>query len=305
MNDYEPHELLESDIVRENNSFGRDQFRILRKLVLPKRFNEPSKGLVKRGLVVDVETTGFSHLEDKIIQLGMIPFDYEVETGNLLEVYLKDLFVQYQDPNILIPSEITQLTGIDNATVANKSIDIRLVEKYAERADLIIAHNSRFDRPFLEGLTGFFEKKPWSCSYDAIDWREEGIGSGKLEFIGMQFGWFYGAHDAIADCAAVVALLSRILPVSKRKAMSVVRDAAANSQFLIPLYDAFDIKDKLKKNGYQYRAENKVWFKICSGDYTREIEWLHSEVYGFNKNIIVQEINAFDRYTDRVWNYKS
>jgi DNA polymerase III epsilon subunit-like protein len=51
---------------------------------LPDRFNRPQGDGTCRALVVDVETTGLSTEDDDVIQLAMLPFDYEVESMRIM-----------------------------------------------------------------------------------------------------------------------------------------------------------------------------------------------------------------------------
>jgi len=45
-----------------------------------------------------------------------------------------------------------------------------------------------------------FAQLPWGCSFADIDWKKEGHGSSKLEYLAMEKGWFYEAHRAEVDC---------------------------------------------------------------------------------------------------------
>ena len=60
--------------------------KLIRKLNLPKKYNEPSTGEIKKGVVLDVEATGLSIGHDDVIQLALLPFDYEVPSGKILSI---------------------------------------------------------------------------------------------------------------------------------------------------------------------------------------------------------------------------
>jgi DNA polymerase-3 subunit epsilon len=74
-------------------------------------------------------------------------------------------------------------------------------------AALVIAHNSRFDRSFLEQRFPIFENLPWGCSFAQVNCVAEGLGVQKLHYIAFQFGFFFDALRAEADC---MALLNRL-----------------------------------------------------------------------------------------------
>ena len=58
-------------------------------------------------------------------------------------------------------------------------------------ADIVIAHNANFDRPFCERLARGFESKPWACSVKEVSWAEFGYEGSKLGYLVGQSGWFH------------------------------------------------------------------------------------------------------------------
>ena len=68
--------------------------------------------------VFDLETTGFSPIQDKIIEIGAV----KVERGVITE-----RFSTFVNPKIPIPFKITQLTSItDDMVVDAETIDVVL-----------------------------------------------------------------------------------------------------------------------------------------------------------------------------------
>ena len=90
----------------------------------------------------DIETTGFSSQNDRIIEIGAV----RIKNGEILEKY--DTFV---DPEIDIPERITELTGITNEMVrGQRKIEEVLPEFLNFVGDrLLIAHNASFDTSFI------------------------------------------------------------------------------------------------------------------------------------------------------------
>ena len=60
MNDFANFEFKPAAIVDAKSTIPADQWRILRRLHIPDRFNNPRGSTLKRGLVIDVEATGLS-----------------------------------------------------------------------------------------------------------------------------------------------------------------------------------------------------------------------------------------------------
>jgi DNA polymerase III subunit epsilon len=67
-----------------------------------------------------------------------------------------------------MPAEITNVTGITGEMVAGKLIVMAALRTLVEPADLIIAHNAGFDRPFCEAFSPIFADKAWACSNSEI-----------------------------------------------------------------------------------------------------------------------------------------
>ena len=94
-------------------------------------------------VVFDIETTGFSSVEDRIIEIGAV----KVHNGEIIDSY--STFV---NPGIPIPFEITNLTGItDDMVIESPGIDVILPEflSFVDGA-VLVAHNAGFDVGFIE-----------------------------------------------------------------------------------------------------------------------------------------------------------
>lgn len=305
MNDYSHFSVTTEQIVAPTSQVRVKDWRLLRRLALPVRMNDHQGGTIKRALVLDVETTGLSHEVDEVIQLAMLPFTYEVDTGRILEIELENAFESLRQPSIPISEEAGLITGITDDMVSGQSIDVASVETMIAEVDLIIAHNANFDRPMVEKHWPCFAQKPWSCTLSSIDWLREGFTAGKLDYLGMQFGWFYDGHRALADCDACLALLGQVLPKSGQRIMEAVREAASAEEYLIRAVNApYDLRLKLKERGYRWRPAElslgKVWWTITT-DPDAEIEWLQAKIYGRSANIPTHKVTALNRFSERLW----
>ena len=94
-------------------------------------------------VVFDIETTGFSNIEDRIIEIGAV----KVQGGEIVDSY--STFV---NPGIPIPFEITNLTSItDEMVMEAPKIDVILPEFLEFVGDAaLVAHNASFDVGFIE-----------------------------------------------------------------------------------------------------------------------------------------------------------
>ena len=132
-----------------------------------------------------------------------------------------------------------------------------------------------------------FEHKAWACSFAGINWKAQGLGSAKLEFLCSELGWFYDAHRAQVDCHALLRVLSSPLKAQPEDMPStglqqLFRSTEQARTVVKAFGSPFETKDKLKARGYRWDAEAKVWFTaVKSADALEaEAEWLKSQVYG-------------------------
>ena len=161
---------------------------------------------IRVGIVLDVETTGLDRQSDRVIEMGLREFEFNRLTGEVIA--LGASYNGLEDPGQPISAEITALTGITNEMVSGQSIDWAAVRFAIARAQVIVAHNASFDRPFIERALGGESPKIWACSLKQIDWKAKGYPSSKLEILNIYHGFFTGAHRALNDADALLRLLT-------------------------------------------------------------------------------------------------
>ena len=112
-------------------------------------------------VVFDLETTGFSPIQDKIIEIGAV----KVERGVITE-----RFSTFVNPKIPIPFKITQLTSItDDMVVDAETIDVVLPKFLDFIGDaVLVAHNAGFDVSFIEQNCRYQEIEREFISLDTV-----------------------------------------------------------------------------------------------------------------------------------------
>jgi DNA polymerase-3 subunit epsilon len=277
-------------------------YRVLRRLAPRAPIVVPEGVVTRIGLFVDVETTGLDWRSDEIIELAMIPFRYGLD-GKIYE--LGGPFQGLREPSRPISAEITALTGIDDAMVAGKVIDIDAVAAFAAPAALVVAHNAAFDRRFLERFCEVFRTKPWACSMSQIDWAAEGHEGVKLAWLAAGAGFFYDRHRAVNDCAAAIELLAIDLPRSGGPALAALLERARTPTWRIWAENSpFAMKDCLKARGYRWNGEDAVpsrcWYvDVAEADKEPELVFLRQEIYGGEIDLLARRIDAHDRFSER------
>jgi DNA polymerase-3 subunit epsilon len=278
-------------------------YRVLRRLVPCMDFGpHPGQpGAVQRVLVLDTETTGLSHPADKIIELALLLVQVDTATG--LPFGAVDAFEGFEDPGMPIPKVAQEVTGISDEMVKGQRLDDEQVAALVSKADLIVAHNAGFDRPFVEARFPCFVAKSWACSFMDIDWKAAGSGSSKLSALANDQGWFYDAHRAQMDCHALLQVLRQPVGPSATTGLSQLIAAAAQPSFKLRATGSpFESKDQLKARGYRWDADARVWYCTLASQtlLDAELDWLKAEVYG--RRSARPDVEAMDstiRYSTR------
>ena len=276
-----------------------DDYRVLRRLkprpVDPVYRLGPGESIA---LMVDVETTGLDHRRDEVIELGMVAFVHDAE-GRIGPVV--GVFSMLHEPTVEISAEITRLTGITAEMVAGHAIDMAAVRALLEPAELVIAHNAKFDRAFCERLDEGFRHKAWACSVAEVPWAEIGFEGAKLGYLVNGCGWFHHGHRAVDDCHALLEVLAHdtgggssgfvyLLGSSTRTRVRVWAESAP-----------FDMKDVLKRRGYRWFGGGdglpKAWWTEVDGDdLAAELSFLEREVYLREVELRREVLTAYERY---------
>ncbi len=235
--------------------------------------------IVRAGAVLDVETTGLNQNEDAIIEIGLRQFLFNRNTGEVLA--LGKSYCSFQDPGRAIPAEISELTGITDEMVAGQNIDWNTVNALLEECSVVIAHNARFDRPFIDRKSKISTERVWACSVKQIDWSLKGFTSSKLELLNIYHGFFTDSHRAINDVEALLYLLS--LPeaqTNKPYLWELLNNARRPMTQIVATAAPFEAKDHLKGRGYSWDNLNRFWAKIIFKDeIPAEMAWLEERVY--------------------------
>lgn len=114
--------------------------------------DKPLKGEL---IIFDLETTGFSAKDDRIIEYGAV---------RMKDLELADTFETYTDPLRKIPERITELTGITQDKVDGAPDQRTALERFIEfcgEDPVLIAHNAGFDTSFIAA----------ECERQGIEWH--------------------------------------------------------------------------------------------------------------------------------------
>jgi len=276
------------------------RYRVLRKLVPRAVIPRAESRFPNLAVLIDTETTGLSHAKDEIIEIGAVAFTYDGEgaVGDVVEIYSG-----LRQPSDPIPAEITRLTGITDDMVAGLEIDVAALDALIEPADLVIAHNAAFDRPFCEKFWPAFASKAWACSVKEIPWADLGFEGNKLGYLVGQSGLFHEGHRATDDCNALLEVLARPVGEGGTPPFTQLLRSSERSRVRIYAENApFDMKDHLKGRGYRWSdgsdgRPRAWWVEIDDELEGEELRYLRTEIYGWeDAEPLIQRLTALDRY---------
>lgn len=275
-----------------------NDFQVLRRLKPTTAYlTTPSSGKVHKVCIIDTETTGLDTQQCEIIELGyqIIEFDSQ---GKLYKVLAAKNFLN--EPEGEITAEVTQVTGLTFADVEGHQIPWQEVQADLADVTLCVAHNAGFDRPVLERYDPLFVDKIWGCSVQQIDWQAiTDVSSRSQEFLCWKIGqFFYDAHRALDDVQALSQLLSLEIGADKKPALSFLLQAVRQSKVIVKATGApFDVKDELRKRGYRWNADARVWQKMMDEQRLEEEKvWLSANS---TPNPTVIKLNANDSFSVR------
>ncbi|GAB6170120.1 PolC-type DNA polymerase III [Clostridium carnis] len=110
---------------------------------VPITLNEKGQNFNDTYVVFDIETTGFSAKNDKIIEIGAV----KIKGREVI-----DSFSEFVYPKCRIPYKITELTGITDEMVENAETIETILPKFMKflEGSVVVAHNASFDTGFIK-----------------------------------------------------------------------------------------------------------------------------------------------------------
>jgi len=224
--------------------------------------------------VIDLETTGLDPKKDKIIEIGLIQFKHK----DYKDTIITGSYGSLQDPETPLEEIITDITGLTDSALEGEAIDWTVVSQMLASSELIIAHNAAFDKSFLQKVPELnLKSTPWACSMKHIDWGKHGFKTRSLNYLACDHGFVNPfPHRALFDCATTYKLIEKYL--------EELHLGCQQKEYRVAAVGAsFSVKDNLKRNGYRWDPNQRVWFKtLMEKTLENERKFLEAEIYQGN-----------------------
>ena len=158
--------------------------------------------------VIDFETTGLDYRKDGIVQFSAVRYRNHLEVEHICFL---------TNPGIPIPSEASIVHGITDEDVKNQPPFIDKLQDVMDfiRNDILVAHNAKFGKSFLEYQMG---EKLLNQTFDTLAFAKDAMGDGYTG--NYKLSTLYkvltgkipsGAHDALADCRMTHEILEKLM----------------------------------------------------------------------------------------------
>jgi DNA polymerase-3 subunit epsilon len=231
------------------------------------------------GVIIDLETTGFDPLQDRVVEVGMLEFVLtaapDAPPGAGLRADMVGAYSGLEDPGQPLAQGVADLTGLSDAVLAGRVVDWDQVRQMLSRASVVIAHNAAFDRSFLERrpeLAGL--DLHWACSIKHINWHRHGFRTRALNYLAADHGFVNPfAHRALFDCATTFRLVTPYME-------ELIRRSHLREFLVSATGSPFETKDILRAQGYRWNPDARVWAKaVLEDELDEERAFLAAEVY--------------------------
>tara|TARA_B100001250_G_C19754608_1_gene769495 strand:- start:491 stop:1357 length:867 start_codon:yes stop_codon:yes gene_type:complete len=246
---------------------------------------------------IDVETTGLKIEEDEIIEIALRLLKIDKATGSILSI--EKSYESFNDSNSILDSKITLITGITKEMIKDKKIDWTIVGEIFDNSDLIVAHNARFDRGFLDRYLATSKEKIWACSHRDIDWLERGFVKNSLELLSIWHGFYYDSHRAMNDVDALIHLVIHPSYIENKPLIELIENAKKIHYKVVAVNSPFETKDILRSNYYRWNPKIRAWWKLIDEETVDdERKWLTDNVYNGYCLATIEQLAIVDKYKE-------
>lgn len=183
--------------------------------------NEKGQKIDSEYVVFDIETTGLSPTNNRIIEIGAV----RIKDGRI-----QDTFSEFVNPEVPIPYTITKLTSITDVMVQNAPTIEVILPKFLEYIGdaSVVAHNATFDTGFIRENAKRLGLVFDSTIVDTMTLAHillPELGKYTLDRLCKQFGVVNEHHHrACDDAAATAEIFVKMIKMIKEKGITTIHE---------------------------------------------------------------------------------
>ena len=180
-----------------------------------------SKNLQEEYVVFDIETTGFSPVKNRIIEIGAV----KVAGGEIV-----DRFSTFVNPKAPIPFEIEKLTGIRDDMVMEAPEIEDVLPKFLDFCGeaVLVAHNANFDMSFIKENTRRLEIEKTFTYVDTVGIARMLLpnqAKHTLDAVAKTLGIsLENHHRAVDDAEATAQIFVKFIPMLEKEGAKTLKD---------------------------------------------------------------------------------
>lgn len=253
---------------------------------------EHADGMV--GLALAIQSSGGDHRRHQIVELALQRFRLD-ERNRIVETGARRTWLE--EPATPISAASARGTDLVDADLVGHAISEGEATALLLDVDFVVTHGARICRPFVEHRLPLGAGRPWACSLNDMDWREEGFDGHRLADLIGPMGWFYEAHRAEADVTALLHLLDHRLGDGDTVAGRILARSGRPDWIV----DADDVPvsatDVLEERGYGWDPYRRTWSaSIADEAVSDEIAWATMMLYSGRREPLARQVTWRERY---------
>ena len=164
-----------------------------------------------RFLIIDCETTGVED-DDEPISIGAILCGYtHTRNGEALERYYSE-----QQPSRDISSQAQAIHGLTEPQLLGKVFDTETLSRLIDTAEIVLAHNARFDARMLCKEFPHILNKSWRCTFNQLAYPYEAHRQSLDSLCRLTGMERVTPHNALRDCESLLGALNKRLGKTTR-----------------------------------------------------------------------------------------
>ncbi|MCD8015848.1 MAG: PolC-type DNA polymerase III [Lachnospiraceae bacterium] len=228
--------------------------------------NEKGQRLDADFVVFDLETTGFSPQNNRIIEIGAV----KVQNGKIT-----DKFSTFVNPEVPIPFRIEELTSINDSMVMDAPTIETILPEFMEFCEgcVMVAHNASFDMSFIEENC---RRLSIPCDQTAVDTVAmarvllPALNRFKLDTVAKAVGVSLAHHHrAVDDAGCTAEIFEKFLVMLQKKDITTLAQLNALGR---------SSKDQIKKLP-TYHAIILTTNEIGRTNLYRLVSWSHIDYF--------------------------
>lgn len=209
--------------------------------------------------LLDTETQGLDVTKHTVIEVAVMLYDIQhaqpvSSFASLIRADSNPSFDINGIPSSMLPDAI------------EPDLVWRAVRWLIGPAEVVIAHNSEFDRKFCPDL-----EKPWVCSENDIKWPGRARG-GSLVHLALSLGLgVANAHRAMADVDTLARILTR-LAEQGGDLEALIRHGMRPKQKWIAVVP-YERRQEAKDHGFRWDDPTKTWWRVMPAEDTDKLSF--------------------------------